>query len=71
MQPPRSGAFAPVIAPLFVLASQGRIFEVIAFVVTFVIIFLLLLESLHPQVRFRKKPLPKPSISLNIDSPTN
>ncbi len=58
-------------APLFVLARQGRAFEVIAFVFMFATIFLLLLESLHPKVQLRKKPLPKPTIRLNIDGPPN
>ena len=70
MRPPRSALFGPVIAPLFVLARQGRVFEVIAFVFTFVIIFLLLLECLRPKVRLRKRPLPEPSIRLNIDGPS-
>ncbi|HEV2617222.1 MAG TPA: hypothetical protein VGU63_11505 [Candidatus Acidoferrales bacterium] len=67
MKPPRSFALAPLVAPLFVLARQGRIFEVIAFVFMFATLFLLLLESLRPKVRLRKKPLPKPEIRLNID----
>jgi hypothetical protein len=35
-------------APLFLLARQGRVFEVIAFVFMFATIFFLLLESLRP-----------------------
>jgi len=58
-------------APLFVLARRGRVFEVIAFIFKFVTIFLLLLESVRPKVRLRKKPLPKPTIRLNIDGPSN
>ena len=71
MKPPRSVVLAPLIAPLFVLARQGRVFEVIAFLFMFVTIFLLLLESLRPRVRIRQKPLPKPSVRLNIDGPSN
>lgn len=71
IKPPRSVVLGPLIAPLAVLARQGRIFEVIAFVYMFATIFLLLLESLRPKVRLRKKPLPKPTIRLNIDSPSN
>jgi hypothetical protein len=56
-------------APLFVLAREGRIFEVIAFVFMFTTIFLLLLESAHPKVQPRKKPLPRPEIRLDIDGP--
>jgi len=32
MKPPRSFVLAPLMAPLFVLARQGRVLEVIAFV---------------------------------------
>ncbi len=71
MKPPRSFALAPLMAPLFVLARQGRVFEVIAFVFTFATIFLLLLESVRPKVRLRTRPLPKPAIRLNIDGPSN
>jgi hypothetical protein len=71
MKPPRSIVLGPLIAPLFVLARQGRVFEVTAFVFMFATIFLLLLESLHPKVRLRKRPQPKPAIRLNIDGRSN
>ncbi len=71
MKPPRSAVLGPLMAPLFILARQGRIFEIIAFVFMFATIFLLLLECLRPKVRLRKKPLPKPAIRLNIDGPSN
>ncbi len=71
MKPPRSVVLVALIAPLFVLARQGRAFEVIAFVFAFATIFLLLLESVRPQVQLRKRPLPKPAIRLNIDGPSN
>jgi hypothetical protein len=71
MKPPRYALLGPLIAPLFVLARQGRVFEVIAFVFMFVTIFLLLFESLRPKLRLRTKPLPKPAIRLNIDNPSN
>src|SRR5712664_31168 len=71
MRPPRSVLLGPLIAPLFVLARQGRIFEVIAFVFMFATIFLLLVESTRPKVQLRKKPLPQPTIRLNIDGPSN
>jgi hypothetical protein len=70
MKPPRSVLFAPVMGPLFVLARQGRVFGIIAFVYMFVIFFFLLWESFHPKVQLRKKPLPKPSIRLDIDAPS-
>jgi len=71
MKPPRSFVLGPLMAPLFVLARQGRVYEVIAFVYMLVTIFLLLLESARPKVRLRKKPLPEPSIRLSIDGPSN
>ena len=71
MKPPRSFVLGPLMAPLFVLARQGRVFEIIAFVFMFVTIFLILLESLHPKLRLRTKPLPKPEIRLNLDGPSN
>jgi len=71
MRPPRSVVLGPLIALLFVLARQGRIFEVIAFVFMFATIFLLLLESVRPKVQLRKKSLPKPTIRLNLDGPSN
>src|SRR5882724_5595712 len=67
MKPPRSFVLAPLMAPLFVLARQGRVLEIIAFVYMFATIFLILLESFRPKVRLRKRPLPKPAIRLNID----
>jgi hypothetical protein len=69
MKPPRSAALAPLMAPLFVLARRGTVFEVIAFAYAFATIFLYLLESIRPKLRLRKKPLPKPTIRLNIDGP--
>lgn len=71
MKPPRSVLLSPLMAPLFLLARRGRVFEVIAFVFMFATIFLLLLESLRPKVQLRKKPPPKPTIRLNIDGPSN
>ncbi len=71
MKAPRSFLLSPLMAPLFVLARQGRVFEVIAFAFMFATIFLLLLESVRPKVQLRKKPLPKPTIRLNIDDPSN
>lgn len=71
MKPPRSFVLAPLMAPLFVLARQGRALEVIAFVYMFATIFLVLLESARPKVQLRKKPLPEPTIRLNIDRPSD
>lgn len=69
MKPPRSAVLGPIMPLLFVLARRGRVFEVIAFVFSFVTIFLLLFESLRPQLRLRTKPLAKATIRLNIDGP--
>jgi hypothetical protein len=71
MQPPRSFLLGPLMAPLFVLARQGRIFERIAFVFAFATIFLIVFESLKPKLRLRKKAPAKPEISLKIDRPAN
>jgi len=71
MIPPRSFLMGPLIAPLFVLARHGRIFEVIAFVFMFATIFLMLLECSRPKLRLRKRPLSKPSVWLKIDGPSN
>ncbi len=71
MKPLRSFVLAPLMPPLFVLARQGRVFEIIAFVYMFATIFLLLLESIRPKVRLRTRPLPKPTIRLNIDGPAS
>lgn len=69
MIPPRSFLLGPLMAPLFVLARQGRIFELIAFVYAFLTIFLVLFESSRPKLRLRKKPLAKPAVQLKIDDP--
>jgi len=69
MIPPRSFFLGPLMAPLFVLARQGRVFEVIAFAYAFLTIFLVLFESLRPKLRLRKKPLAKPVVQLKIDGP--
>jgi hypothetical protein len=71
MKPPRFVVLGSLMAPLFVLARQGRVLEVFAFIFMFGTICLLLLESLHPKVRLRKKAPPKLAIRLNIDSPAN
>ena len=71
MKPPRSFVLALLMVPLFVLARHGRVLAVIAFVYMFATIFLLLLESVRPKVQLRKKPLPEPTIRLNIDGPSD
>jgi hypothetical protein len=70
MKPPRSVVLGPLVAPLFLLARRGHVFEFVAFLFLFATIFLLLLESVRPKVQLRKKPLPKPTIRLDIDGPS-
>src|SRR5215470_7909641 len=69
MKPPRSALFAPLIAPLFVLARQSRIVEAVAFLFMFGTFFLLLLECLHPRVQLRLKPAAKPEIRVKRQRP--
>lgn len=71
MKPLRSFVLGPLMAPLFVLARQGRVVEIIAFVYMFATIFLMLIECARPKVRLRTKPQPKPTIQLKINDPTN
>ena len=71
LKPPRSFALGPLIAPLFVLARRGPVFEGVAFVYMFAAIGLMLVECAHPKLRLRTKPLPKPAIRLNIDRSSN
>jgi len=71
MKAPRSFLMAPLMAPLFVLARQGRAFEILAFAYSAVTIILVLWESFHPKVQLRQKPRPQPEVRLNINGPTN
>ncbi len=71
MKPPRFGLLGPLIAPLFILVRHSRVWEVIASGLFLVTIGLLLVESLHPKVQLRKKPLPEPEIRLNINGPSS
>jgi hypothetical protein len=58
-------------APLFVLARQGRPFEVLAFAYSAATMILVLWESFHPKVQLWQKPRPQPEVRLNINGPTN
>jgi hypothetical protein len=71
MKPPRFGLLGPLVAPVFILARHNRFWEVIAVGLFLATIILLLFESFHPKVQLRKKPLPEPSIRLNMDGPPN
>ena len=69
MKPPRAFVPGVLVPPMFVLARQGRGFEIFAFAFMAITIVWLLVESLRPGVRPRKRALPKPAIRLNIDGP--
>ncbi len=71
MKPPRSFLLAPLIAPMFLLARQGRIFEITAFVFLFATIFIVLLESSYPKLRLRKRPQAKPAVWLKFNHPSH
>jgi hypothetical protein len=71
MKPPRSFLMAPLMAPLFVLARQGRIFEILAFAYSGATTFLVLWESFHPKLRIRQNPSPQPAVRLDINDPPN
>lgn len=67
MKPPRSLLLGLLVVPLSLLARRGHIFATVAFLFIFATICLILLESARPKVQLRKKPLPKPTIRLDID----
>jgi DNA-directed RNA polymerase subunit RPC12/RpoP len=67
MVPPRAVAWVILIAPLFVLARQGRIYEVIAIAFSLAVILIFVLECVYPKVRLRRKARPEPEIKLNIE----
>jgi hypothetical protein len=58
-------------APFFVLARQGRIFEVFAFAYMLATISLVLVESSRPKLRLRKRPIAKPSVWLKFNHPSH
>jgi hypothetical protein len=62
----------PIILSLSWLSRLGHIFAVIAEVLLLsATVTLVPLLIVRPQVRLRKKPLPKPAIRLNIEGPSN
>jgi len=71
MKAPRSFLLGPMIAPMFVLARQGRVFEILAYVYSVVTMSLILWESFHLKVQLRQKPVPEPEVRLKIDGPPN
>ena len=71
MKPLRSFLLAPLMEPLFVLAREGRAFEVFAFLYCFATLFLVVLESFHPKLRLRNKPQSQPAVRLNINGPSH
>lgn len=50
---------------LFGLGREGRIFALIGILCVVAFFAVFLVEAVHPRLRF-KKPLPEPSIRLNI-----
>ena len=62
--------------PIFVACSWlGRLGHTFAFIAEGLLVaatlILILLLIVRPQVRLRKRPLPKPEIRLNIDGPSS
>jgi len=70
MKPLRSYRLSPLVVPLALLAGRGKVFAVIALAYMFATLLLMLWEAAHLQVRLRKKPLPEPTVRLNINSPS-
>ena len=64
-KPPRSTMLAAIMPLVFGLGLAGRLFEVIAIIFAIGIFTAFVIEAIHPQLRF-KKPLPEPTIRLNI-----
>ena len=60
MKSPRSFLLSPLMAPLFVLARQGRVFEVIAFAFMFATIFLCCWKASVLRYSSGKSPCPSP-----------
>ena len=71
MKPPRSFLLGALIAPLFVLARQGRLFEITAFVYMFATISIVLVESSRPKLQLRKRPLTKAAVWLKFNDPSH
>jgi hypothetical protein len=67
MRPPKSFFFGPLVAPLFILARQGAVIEMIAIALAVAIMFCVALQCMFPKVRVRKKPPAKPAVWLKID----
>jgi hypothetical protein len=62
----------PILVALSWLGRLGHTFAVIAEVLLVCsTVTLVLVIIIRPQVRLRKRPLPKPAIRLNIDGPSN
>lgn len=64
--------FLPILLSLFWLSRLGHIYAVVAeLLLAFATVTLVLLLIVRPQVRLRKRSLPKPTIQLKIDSASN
>jgi hypothetical protein len=69
---PVSFWFLPILFFLTWLGRLGHTYSIIAEVLLIsATITIVLALIVRPQVRLRKKPLPKPAIRLNIDGPSN
>lgn len=67
LKAPRSLAFAPLVASLPVLGTQGHAFAWVAMVLMLVVDAVILVDFAHPQLRLRKC-LPKPEVGLTLSS---
>jgi len=64
---PRSLAFAPLVASLPVLGTQGHAFAWVAIILMLTVNAVILLDFVHPQLRPRRR-LPKPAIGLTLST---
>ena len=68
MKPPRSFALVTVMLAVIPLARLGHVSRFVPVAVAAAIVILIVVESMHPQLRLRKA-LPKPEVRLNINGP--
>ena len=62
----------PILSSMSLLARKGHAYAVIAEVLLVSsAVTLVLLLTVRPKLRLRQKPLPQPTIRLNIDGPSN
>jgi hypothetical protein len=71
---PRAVGFwvLPILASMSWLGRKGHIYAVLAEVLLLcAMVTIVLMLIVHPQVRLRKRALPKPEVRLNINGPSN